>query len=72
MPKPLLSTFHPQARAAGVRADMFIAEAKRRCPDLIVVPYEFDKYQTISEQVRHTTTCYPTCMHQPVPCAWRR
>jgi nucleotidyltransferase/DNA polymerase involved in DNA repair len=31
---------------------MFIAEAKKRCPQLVIVPYEFDKYQIISEQVR--------------------
>ena len=30
---------------------MFIAEAKRLCPDVIVVPYEFDKYTSASEQV---------------------
>lgn len=41
-----------EARAAGVRASMFVAEAIRRCPDLIVVPYEFEKYETVSEQVR--------------------
>ena len=28
------------AREYGVRAGMFMAEAKRRCPDLIVLPYE--------------------------------
>jgi hypothetical protein len=28
-----------------------MGEAKSRCPHLLVVPYEFDKYQTISEQV---------------------
>ena len=28
------------ARHYGVRAGMFMAEAKRRCPDMIVLPYE--------------------------------
>ena len=28
------------AREFGVRAGMFMAEAKRRCPDLVVLPYE--------------------------------
>lgn len=30
---------------------MFIAHAKSLCPDLVVVPYEFERYQTVSEQV---------------------
>lgn len=30
---------------------MFMAEAKRLCPELLVVPYEFEKYADISEQV---------------------
>ncbi|GIL49419.1 hypothetical protein Vafri_5746, partial [Volvox africanus] len=55
------------ARSFGVRADMFIAEAKRRCPDLIVVPYEFERYQTISEQVYRILMSY-TSIVQPVSC----
>jgi nucleotidyltransferase/DNA polymerase involved in DNA repair len=31
---------------------MSIGEAKRLCPNLLVVPYMFDKYERISEQVR--------------------
>lgn len=31
---------------------MFISRAKELCPHLIVVPYEFDKYEEASEQVR--------------------
>ncbi|KXZ53208.1 hypothetical protein GPECTOR_7g1101 [Gonium pectorale] len=55
------------ARAAGVGADMFIAEAKRRCPDLVVMPYEFDKYQTVSEQVYRILMSY-TSIVQPISC----
>lgn len=40
-----------EARVFGVRAGMFISEAKRLCPDMVVVPYLFDRYQEISEQV---------------------
>jgi hypothetical protein len=32
-------------------AAVFMAEAKSRCPALIVVPYEFEKYEEVSEQV---------------------
>ena len=46
-----VSSANYAARAFGISAGMFIAEAKKRCPHLVIVPYEFDKYQTISEQV---------------------
>lgn len=29
-----------------------MAGAKQLCPDLIVVPYNFERYQEVSEQVR--------------------
>ena len=32
------------ARDYGIRAGMFMAHAKKLCPKLVVLPYEFDKY----------------------------
>ncbi len=46
-----VSSANYEARAFGVRAVMFIGEARRLCPDLIVMPYEFDKYEDISDKV---------------------
>jgi DNA repair protein REV1 len=46
-----VSSANYEARAFGIRAGMFMAEAKSRCRGLIVVPYEFEKYEEISEQV---------------------
>lgn len=46
-----ISSVNYEARAFGIKAGSFIAQAKRRCPDLVVVPYEFEKYQEISEKV---------------------
>lgn len=40
-----------EARKFGVAAGMFIAAAKALCPTLVVVPYEFERYQAVSEQV---------------------
>jgi DNA repair protein REV1 len=40
------------ARRFGVHADMRIGDAKRLCPQVIVVPYEFEKYQVVSDEVR--------------------
>jgi hypothetical protein len=48
-----VSSANYEARAFGIRAGMFIARAKQLCPDLIVMPYEFDKYEAISEKVAH-------------------
>lgn len=36
------------ARARGLRAGMFIGRAKELCPELITVPYEFEKYTTVA------------------------
>lgn len=44
------------ARKFGVAAGMFMAHAKSLCPDLVVVPYEFERYQAVSEQVGQGTT----------------
>jgi nucleotidyltransferase/DNA polymerase involved in DNA repair len=41
-----------EARIFGIRAGMMIADAKARCPALLVVPYEFEKYEEASLQVR--------------------
>ncbi|KAI7846806.1 hypothetical protein BDC45DRAFT_611423 [Circinella umbellata] len=37
------------ARASGVRNGMHVGTAKQRCPELQVIPYEFEKYRAISE-----------------------
>ena len=46
-----VSSANYEARVFGVRAVMCIGEAKRLCPDLVVMPYQYEKYQAISEQV---------------------
>ena len=46
-----ISSANYEARKFGIKASMFIAEAKKRCPHLIVMPYQFDKYEDVSEQV---------------------
>ena len=58
-----------EARAMGVRAGMFMESAKALCPGLVVMPYEFEKYEAISEQARSFAVCglvplalsYQTC-----------
>ncbi|KAK9867787.1 hypothetical protein WJX84_002274 [Apatococcus fuscideae] len=66
-----VSSANYEARAFGIKADMFIADAKRRCPDLIVMPYEFDRYETVSEAVYRILLATTACV-QPISCdeAW--
>lgn len=46
-----VSSANYEARALGIGAMMCIGEAKRLCPSLVVMPYQYEKYQAVSEQV---------------------
>jgi DNA repair protein REV1 len=35
----------------GVKNGMFMKTAKRLCPELVVVGYEFSKYEEVSKQI---------------------
>ena len=39
------------ARQSGIHAGMFISSAMKLCPQLEVVPYQFEQYHEISEKV---------------------
>ena len=45
-----VSSANYEARAYGIRADMTIGAAKQMCPDLVVMPYQYDIYQEVSEK----------------------
>lgn len=40
-----------EARAFGVHSAMPSAEARRRCPELVLLPPDFDKYTSVSREV---------------------
>ena len=46
-----LSSCNYPARALGCRAGMRISSAKRLCPDLVVMPYEFERYTAVALDV---------------------
>ncbi|XP_075871261.1 DNA polymerase kappa isoform X2 [Nelusetta ayraudi] len=48
----MLSTSNYHARRFGVRAAMPGFIAKKLCPDLIIVPLNFDKYRAVSKEIR--------------------
>ncbi|RMX65532.1 hypothetical protein DD238_004915 [Peronospora effusa] len=46
-----ISSCNYLARAKGVGAGMFMQTAKELCPDLVVLPYQFDAIQRVSFQI---------------------
>lgn len=50
-PRGVVSTASYEARPYGVQSAMSMAQAKRRCPQLIVVPTHFEKYKEVSQQI---------------------
>lgn len=44
-----ISSASYEARARGVRANMFFGEARRLCPELVMVPYDFAAYKAACE-----------------------
>ncbi|XP_072269443.1 DNA repair protein REV1 isoform X2 [Pyxicephalus adspersus] len=47
-----------EARQAGVRNGMMFGKAKQLCPDLQVVPYDFDAYKEVSMTLYRTLASY--------------
>lgn len=62
-----VSSANYEARKCGVSASMFMSRAKELCPGLIVVPYEFEKYEKVSEQVYRILLKYTSAV-QPISC----
>ncbi|RMZ53657.1 hypothetical protein APUTEX25_003191, partial [Auxenochlorella protothecoides] len=62
-----ISSANYEARKYGIRAGMFMAGAKQLCPDLIVVPYNFERYQEVSEQAYKIMMACSACV-QPLSC----
>ncbi|CAH8588433.1 unnamed protein product [Dicrocoelium dendriticum] len=42
------------ARKAGVRNGMLLGQARQICPDLLTLPYDFEAYKEVSEQLYRT------------------
>ena len=48
----------PEAKKKGVRTGMALFEAKKFCPELIVIPPEFEKYKRFSDRIRSMMMAY--------------
>jgi len=47
-----------EARKMGVSAGMWLDEAKRLCPDIQVIPYDFEEYKRVSKIFFQTVARY--------------
>ncbi|CAG8482838.1 12373_t:CDS:10, partial [Gigaspora rosea] len=54
----MLSTSNYEARRYGVRSAMPGFIAKKLCPELIIVPCNFDKYHAVAKQIREVFARY--------------
>lgn len=45
------ATCNYEARKFGVKKGMYLGQAMQLCSDLVVLPYDFEGYETVSEQV---------------------
>ena len=52
-PRGVVSTASYEARKWGVHSAQSIVQAKKRCPNLIIVPCRHDYYTEISQQIHH-------------------
>jgi len=49
-----------EGRSKGVSAGMWLDEAKRLCPELQTIPYEFEEYKRVSRVLFETVARYLT------------
>ena len=47
-----------EARAAGVRNGMFLGAARKLCPDIYCVPYQFEQYRQVSQRLYDILVTY--------------
>ncbi|KAJ4798862.1 DNA repair protein REV1 [Rhynchospora pubera] len=45
-----ISSANYPARSYGIKAGMFVRDAKARCPHLIIFPYDFSAYEEVADQ----------------------
>ena len=47
-----------EARAVGVRNGMFLGPARKLCPDIHCVPYQFNEYRKVSQRLYDILVTY--------------
>ena len=64
-PRGVVSTASYEARKWGVHSAQSIAQAKQRCPELIIVPSRHEYYTEVSHQIHHIFQQY-TDLIEPI------
>ena len=64
-PRGVVSTASYEARLFGVHSAQSIAQAKRLCPDLNIVPCRHEHYKEVSQQIHHIFQDY-TDLIEPI------
>ena len=64
-PRGVVSTASYEARRFGVHSAQSIAQAKRLCPDLHIVPCRHEHYKEVSQQIHHIFQDY-TDLIEPI------
>ena len=65
----VISAASYEARAFGVHSAMPTAQARRKCPNMVLLPPDFDRYTAVSKQVmdifrRYTPTVEPLSLDE--------
>jgi nucleotidyltransferase/DNA polymerase involved in DNA repair len=55
-----VATASYEARAFGIKSRMHVCEARKLCPDLVVVPCQYDKYFEVSKKLYKILIDYST------------
>ena len=49
-----LASVSYEARAKGVKNGMFLGPARKLCPDIVTIPYDFEGYQEVARTLYDT------------------
>ncbi|MFQ6649298.1 hypothetical protein Gotur_022706 [Gossypium turneri] len=58
-----ISSANYTARDYGIKAGMFVRDAKSLCPQLVILPYNFEAYEEVNHQLGMQFCCY-TCIDE--------
>ena len=47
-----------EARSVGVKNGMWLGQARQLCPNLVCVPYQFEEYRQVSQQLYEILASY--------------
>ena len=53
LPRSVVTTASYEARKYGIHSAMSLAQAKNRCPNLVIVEPHFQKYKEVSQQIHY-------------------